>query len=235
MGENAEFMDSLSNDAARFAQAVSDLDTMYPGTPFSDTFVSGIWENGAGEEFLKGVYSFPAIGTYPTDGSPSMRQVLAQQVGSALYFAGEATDNAHSATVFGALAMGLRAAGEIDADHIPGGGSGGTGGTGGGGTMHVDNISIADVPTQGPWHEGHATITIVDGGGAPVGGASVSASYTGSTSGSISGTTDGSGNVTLESTSNKQFWTGQFCVDDVTFAGSTYDSGANVETCDTLP
>ncbi len=119
MGENAEFMDSLKNEAAVLAQAVSDLDVMYPGTPFSDTFVGGFWHNAVDEEFQKGVYSFPGIGSYPTDGSPSAREVLAHQVGTNLYFAGEATHNRHAASVAGALDTGLRAAGEIDADHDP--------------------------------------------------------------------------------------------------------------------
>jgi monoamine oxidase len=119
MGENAEFMDSLPNEAAVLAHALSDLDALYPGTPFSDAFVGGFWKNGLDEEFLKGVYSFPGIGSYPTDGSPSAREVLAQQVGTNLYFAGEATHNRHAATVAGALDTGLRAAGEIDADHEP--------------------------------------------------------------------------------------------------------------------
>jgi monoamine oxidase len=103
MGENAEFMDSLGSEAAALAQGLADLDAMYPGTPFSDTFVGG----------------FPGIGSYPTDGSPSAREVLAQQVGTNLYFAGEATHNSAPATVTGALDTGLRAADEIDADHDP--------------------------------------------------------------------------------------------------------------------
>ncbi len=78
-----------------------------------------LWEIVPRREFLKGVYSFPGIGSYPTDGSPSAREVLAQQVGTNLYFAGEATHNRHAATVAGALDTGLRAAGEIDADHDP--------------------------------------------------------------------------------------------------------------------
>ena len=67
----------------------------------------------------KGCYSFPKPGSYPTDGGPSARQILAEPVGSVLYFAGEATHNAWSATVVGAMDSGLRAAGEIDADHDP--------------------------------------------------------------------------------------------------------------------
>jgi len=58
-------------------------------------------------------------GSYPTDGSPSAREVLAEPVGTALYFAGAPTHNAWSANVTGALDSGLRAAGEIDADHDP--------------------------------------------------------------------------------------------------------------------
>jgi hypothetical protein len=156
-----------------------------------------------------------------------------------LYFAGEATFRG-AAVVNGAVESGWRAAAEVDADHLPGGGGGGTGGSGGtggtgGGTTHVNNIAVADVNTNGPWHEGHATITIVDGGGSPVSGATVDASYTGSSSGSTSGVTDGSGNVTLQSSRNKNSWSGQFCVDDVTLGGSTYTPGNNVETCDSTP
>jgi hypothetical protein len=86
---------------------------------FTDAFVSGFWARGDVRPYLKGAYSWPAIGTYPTDGSPSMRQVLAEPVGTSLYFAGEASDHAHPETIYGALDSGLRAAGEIDADHNP--------------------------------------------------------------------------------------------------------------------
>ena len=62
-------------------------------------------------------------------------------------------------------------------------------------------------------------------------------SFTGETSGSDSDTTDGSGNVTLISPKKKNAsggsWT--FCVDNVTKSGWTYDSAANVETCDVTP
>jgi PKD repeat protein len=45
-----------------------------------------------------------------------MRQVLAQPVGSQLYFAGEATHNTAPSTVPGALQSGERAGGEVDTD-----------------------------------------------------------------------------------------------------------------------
>jgi hypothetical protein len=66
-----------------------------------------------------GTYSYPTIGSYPTNGDPSMREALAAPEGDVLYFAGEATSNEYSATVFGALDSGLRTAAEIDADHDP--------------------------------------------------------------------------------------------------------------------
>jgi hypothetical protein len=45
--------------------------------------------------------------------------VLAEPVGTALYFAGAPTHNSWASTVVGALDSGLRVAGEIDADHDP--------------------------------------------------------------------------------------------------------------------
>jgi PKD repeat protein len=45
-----------------------------------------------------------------------MRQVLAQPVGTTLYFAGEATHNTAPSTVPGALQSGERAGGEVDTD-----------------------------------------------------------------------------------------------------------------------
>jgi hypothetical protein len=201
-----------------------------------------------------GSYSSPGFNSYPTTGH-SARVESGLPVGTTachkLYFAGEANHDPGAALVHAAVETGWRAALEIDADITPGscgaggsggtgggggsGGSGGSGGTGGGGgTMHVDNIVVVEAATQGPWRVGSATIAILDGGGSPVSGATVDASYSGSTSGSTSGTTDGSGNVTLQSSENKRSWSGQFCVDNVTLGGSTYSSGHNVETCDTL-
>jgi monoamine oxidase len=126
MGDNATALAGMS-ESAQITAILTALDSMTQtgknptSTDFTDAFVTGqsLYEDGTEEEFLKGVYSFPKIGSYPTDGSPSARVVLAEPVGTSLYFAGEATDDNHSATVFGALDSGLRAAGEIDADHTP--------------------------------------------------------------------------------------------------------------------
>jgi len=119
VGENAEFIDTLGSSSAQINHVLSDLDAMYPGTPFSDAFVTGFWKRMDDMRHSRGCYTFPKPGSYPTDGSPSAREVLAEPVGTALYFAGAPTHNKWPSTVTGALDSGLRAAGEIDADHNP--------------------------------------------------------------------------------------------------------------------
>jgi monoamine oxidase len=119
VGENAENLDLLADDDARITAALSDLDGMYAGTPFTDAFVDGYWKRTDDQRHNHGTYSYPTIGSYPTDGSPSLREDLAAPEGTLLYFAGESTSNNHPATVVGAMEAGLRAAGEIDADHTP--------------------------------------------------------------------------------------------------------------------
>jgi monoamine oxidase len=118
-GEIGDNLDALPNDNARIAAAVSDLDGLYAGTPFTDVFVAGFWKRTNDKSHQLGAYSFPMVGTFPTDGSPSLREDLAAPEGTTLYFAGEATSNNHAATVIGALESGLRVAGEIDTDHDP--------------------------------------------------------------------------------------------------------------------
>ena len=121
-GEDAEELDAMADLNAQIAAVLSDLDAMYhPGTPFSDAYVpgSGFWKRMDDMLHSKGGYTYPMVGAYPTDGSPSAREVLAEPVGTKLYFAGAPTHNAWSATVTGALDSGLRVAGEIDADHEP--------------------------------------------------------------------------------------------------------------------
>jgi monoamine oxidase len=121
-GELGEDLDAVGDLNAQIAAVLSDLDAMFSGTPFSDAYVSGsgFWKNMDNMLHSKGGFSYPKIGSYPTDDeSPSAREVLAEPVGTKLYFAGEATHNAWAATVVGAMDSGLRAAGEIDADHEP--------------------------------------------------------------------------------------------------------------------
>jgi hypothetical protein len=119
VGENADAIDALGSPSAQLAAVVSDLDTMYPGTPFSDAFVTGFWKRMDDMLHSEGGYTYPKPNSYPGDGSPSARQLLGDPVGTMLYFAGAPTHNSWPSTVVGAMDSGLRAAGEIDADHDP--------------------------------------------------------------------------------------------------------------------
>lgn len=113
MGLNAEFLSALPDDAARIARVLSDLDDVFGGAA-SPVFVEGLVQDWTAEPYVRGSYSYPAVGSYP-DAGPSMREVLAEPVGSQLFFAGEATHNSAPSTVPGALQSGERGAAEIDA------------------------------------------------------------------------------------------------------------------------
>jgi lysine-specific histone demethylase 1B len=112
MGRNAETMGALADDNARINQALADLDVAFAGAA-TTAFVEGVVQDWTAEPYVLGSYSFPAPGTRPVSGS-TMREVLAQPVGTALYFAGEATHNTAASTVPGALQSGERAGGEVD-------------------------------------------------------------------------------------------------------------------------
>ena len=112
MGRNAEVMEALADNTARINRALIDLDAAFGGSA-SGAFVEGVVQNWTAEPYVLGSYSFPAPGTRPPTGS-TKREVLAQPVGTALYFAGEATHNTAASTVPGALQSGERAGGEVD-------------------------------------------------------------------------------------------------------------------------
>jgi monoamine oxidase len=121
MGKNSEVMEALPNDAARITQALDDLDVVFGSLPFSShptqVYIDGTVQNWTAEPYVLGSYSFPAPDTRPgANGSTTEREVLAQPVGTVLYFAGEATHNTANSTVIGAMRTGERAAGEVDSD-----------------------------------------------------------------------------------------------------------------------
>jgi hypothetical protein len=99
--------------------------------------------------------------------------------------------------------------------------------------LHVSNITMVTA-RSGASYLAKATVTIVDAGGTPVSGATVSGTFSGLTSSSVSGVTGADGKVTLSSGTTKVHGSWTFCVDNVTRTGSTYDSAANVETCDSV-
>ncbi len=114
MGKNAEVLAALADDTARINQALTDLDVALGGTA-STEFIEGIVQDWTAEPYVLGSYSYPAPGTRPVAG-PTKREVLAEPVGTTLYFAGEATHNTAASTVPGALQSGPRAGGEVDAE-----------------------------------------------------------------------------------------------------------------------
>ncbi|MBU8869269.1 MAG: S8 family serine peptidase [Gemmatimonadales bacterium] len=100
----------------------------------------------------------------------------------------------------------------------------------GGDTLHVSSINVYRV-LSGRKYYGEAAITILDDGGSPVPGATVTALYTGDITGTLSGVTGTDGIVVLN-TGRKAYATVDFCyeVTNVTHASLTYDSDANVVT-----
>ncbi len=116
-GEKAEYMQSLGEEGILLA-ALTDLDEMFgeesDATPATTRFEEGVIQDWDTEPYIRGAYSFPAPGTYPTDGSSNMKLILAEPVDDMVFFGGEATSKYHPATVNGALEGGSRAAEEID-------------------------------------------------------------------------------------------------------------------------
>jgi monoamine oxidase len=114
MGKNAEVMEALPDDTARINQALADLDEAFAGAA-TTAFVEAVVQNWTAEPYVLGSYSYPAPNTRPISGLTE-RQVLAQPVGTTLYFAGEATHNTAASTVPGALQSGERAGNEVDTE-----------------------------------------------------------------------------------------------------------------------
>jgi hypothetical protein len=100
--------------------------------------------------------------------------------------------------------------------------------------LHVADIAMS-TKVAGKNVNGIATVTVVDAGGVPVEGATVSGHWSGLTSDSDSGITVADGTVSLSSNKLKNpNGTFTFTVDNITKAGWTYDSAANVETSDSI-
>lgn len=101
-------------------------------------------------------------------------------------------------------------------------------------TMHVDSIDL-DTTGWGSKKKGRATVRILDNLGAPVAGATVTGTFSGSYNETRSATTDSNGVAVLKTNKKKRNPVFTFCVDNVTHGTLTYDSGDNVETCDSYP
>lgn len=100
--------------------------------------------------------------------------------------------------------------------------------------MHVAGIAMS-TKEAGINLNATATVTVVDAGGLPVGGATVSGHWEGVTNDSDSGPTDEDGTVSFQSDKVKN--TGEtftFTVEGITKDGWTYDSGANTVTSSSI-
>ena len=98
--------------------------------------------------------------------------------------------------------------------------------------MHVASIELS-IKKKGPRTDAIAKVTIVDEGGNPVDGATVTGTFSGDANGTESGTTGADGEATIKITVQGSVTTFTFCVDNVTHASFEYDFEANVEDCDT--
>lgn len=101
-------------------------------------------------------------------------------------------------------------------------------------TTSVSSIVVTTVNVGGGNKKGQATVTVVNNCGSPVANATVTGDFTGKISQSgVSAVTNSSGVAVLQTTdSAKGTVTVTFCVTNVTHASLTYNSAANVETCD---
>lgn len=109
----------------------------------------------------------------------------------------------------------------------------GCGGPGGGDAMHVGDITMSWTK-QGPGYKSKANVWIADASGQPVATATVTGSFSGASSSTATKSTDSSGHAIMDSTKVNGGGTWTFCVDDVVLSGWTYDSAANIETCDSV-
>jgi hypothetical protein len=103
-----------------------------------------------------------------------------------------------------------------------------------GGAVHVEDIIMFGQQIGRNQWRAEAMVTIRDASGAPVADVEVTGSFTGSTSSKPSGTTNAAGQVTLVSKRKKDGGSWSFCVADVSKTGWSYDSGDNLETCDSI-
>lgn len=105
---------------------------------------------------------------------------------------------------------------------------------GGVGTLtHIETITPGTTG-GGPNKRATATVVVLNENGAPVDGANVTGTFSGSHSGTVAAQTDANGVAELVTSTKNRTVSFDICVDDVVAEGMTYDPGSNVETCDAL-
>lgn len=98
--------------------------------------------------------------------------------------------------------------------------------------MHIANIVMALASRNS---QATATVTVLDGAGNPVSGATVNGTWSGLvTNGDGSKTTGTNGSALFYSGRSSSSGTFTFCVTSITKSGITYNAAANTETCDSI-
>jgi PKD repeat protein len=98
--------------------------------------------------------------------------------------------------------------------------------------MSVGDIAMSLSANRNP--RATAAVSVRDGAGRPVAGATVSGTWSGVVSGKASVLTDGSGVARLTSPSTKKYGTFAFRVDGISLSGYAYDASLNTETSDSI-
>jgi len=101
------------------------------------------------------------------------------------------------------------------------------------GKVYVNDIAMS-LKQAGPNNAGKAAVWIKNDSGGDVVGATVYGEWTGLVNENEVETTGEGGIANFESSKIKKSGTFNFCVTDVVASGYTYDSGLNVETCDSI-
>lgn len=105
-GRSGANLSAMSDDAA-IQLGLSDLGRMFRRDDLASRLVEGRFVNWGADPYSRMGYSYVPVG------AAGLRSVLATPVGRSLYFAGEATNVTHPATVHGAILSGWRAAREL--------------------------------------------------------------------------------------------------------------------------
>ncbi|MFC4723562.1 polysaccharide lyase family 7 protein [Geojedonia litorea] len=98
--------------------------------------------------------------------------------------------------------------------------------------LYVSSIATGTQNVSKGKKHGLATVTILDNSGAPVAGATVTGTFSGTFNETVVGTTGSNGSVDLVTTTTEKGGVSvDLCVDNVTHATLTYNSSLNVITC----
>lgn len=103
-GNAAAFVDGMTDDEA-VGHAMASLRDLFPKVPEPRDYYLTRWMD---DPFAQGSFSYTAVGSGDDD-----RTALGEPLGEQVFFAGEATETEHTATVHGALLSGRREADRI--------------------------------------------------------------------------------------------------------------------------